>query len=47
MLDRSADGFGDHLYDDGVCKPAVPVPDAANRQERVLARLGRSAAATV
>ncbi|WP_020142052.1 TIGR03086 family metal-binding protein [Terracoccus sp. 273MFTsu3.1] len=41
MLDRSADGFGDHLYDDGVCKPAVPVRDGADRQERVLARLGR------
>jgi len=41
MLDRSADGFGDHLYDDGVCKPAVPVPNDAGRQERVLARLGR------
>jgi uncharacterized protein (TIGR03086 family) len=41
MLDRSADGFGEHLYDDGVCKPAVPVPDGADRQERVLARLGR------
>ena len=41
MLDRSADGFGEHLYDDGVCKPALPVPDGADRQERVLARLGR------
>ena len=41
MLDRSADGFGDHLYDDGVCKPAVPVGRGADRQERVLARLGR------
>jgi len=41
MLDRSADGFGDHLYDDGVCKPAVPVRNGADRQERVLARLGR------
>ena len=27
MLDRSADGFGDHLYDDGVCKPALAVLD--------------------
>ena len=41
MLERSADGFGEHLYDDGVCAPAVPVPDGADRQERLLARLGR------
>lgn len=41
MLERSADGFGDHLYDDGVCKPALPVGEGADRQERVLARLGR------
>lgn len=47
MLERSADGFGEHLYDDGVCKPALPVPDDADRQERVLARLGRRTPATV
>ncbi|WP_374970851.1 TIGR03086 family metal-binding protein [Terrabacter sp. BE26] len=41
MLERSADGFGEHLYDDGVCAPAVPVRDGADRQERLLARLGR------
>lgn len=40
-LERSADGFGDHLYDDGVCAPALPVPEGADRQERLLARLGR------
>jgi uncharacterized protein (TIGR03086 family) len=47
MLERSADGFGDHLYDDGVCKPALTVPDGADRQERVLARLGRRTPANV
>ena len=47
MLERSADGFGDHLYDDGVCKPALAVPDGADRQERVLARLGRRTPASV
>jgi uncharacterized protein (TIGR03086 family) len=47
MLERSADGFGDHLYDDGVCKPALTVPDGADRQERVLARLGRRSPAQV
>ncbi|WP_343990359.1 TIGR03086 family protein, partial [Terrabacter terrae] len=41
VLERSADGFGEHLYDDGVCAPALPVPDDADRQERLLARLGR------
>ncbi|GAA2481975.1 TIGR03086 family metal-binding protein [Terrabacter carboxydivorans] len=41
MVERSADGFGEHLYDDGVCGPAVPVADDAERQERMLARLGR------
>ncbi len=47
MLERSADGFGEHLYDAGVCKPALPVADDADRQERVLARLGRRAPAAV
>lgn len=41
LLERSADGFGEHLYDDGVCKPALTVPEGADRQARVLARLGR------
>ncbi len=40
-IEASADGFGEHLYDEGVCKPAVEVPDGADRQTRVLARLGR------
>jgi uncharacterized protein (TIGR03086 family) len=47
LLESSADGFGDHLYDDGVCKPALTVPDGADRQERVLARLGRRTPANV
>ena len=41
LVERSADGFGDHLYGEGVCKPALEAPDDAGRQERVLARLGR------
>lgn len=40
-LERSIEGFGEHLYDEGVCRPAVPVLDDADRQTRVLARLGR------
>ncbi len=44
-IERSADGFGEHLYGEGVCKPAVDVPDGAERQAKVLARLGRRSAA--
>ena len=40
-IEASADGFGEHLYGEGVCHPAVEVPDGADRQTRVLARLGR------
>jgi uncharacterized protein (TIGR03086 family) len=47
MIESSADGFGDHLYDDGGFKPALTVPDGADRQERVLARLGRRTPANV
>jgi uncharacterized protein (TIGR03086 family) len=41
VVERSADGFGDHLYDEGVCRPALSPTEGADRQERVLARLGR------
>jgi uncharacterized protein (TIGR03086 family) len=43
-LDRisaGADSFGDALYMDGICRPAVPVPEDADRTSQVLARLGR------
>lgn len=43
LLERMVPAFGDHLYADGICKPAVEVPDDADRQTRVLALLGRSA----
>ncbi len=43
MVDTAADGFGGHLYDEGVCRTAVDVSDDADRQTRVLARLGRAA----
>ena len=42
LIESALPAFGDHLYDDGVCKPAVPVAADADRQARVLARLGRS-----
>lgn len=40
-LHASADGWGEALYGDGVCGPAVPVPDDAPATDRLLARLGR------
>ncbi len=40
-IEAGADSFGDALYMDGICRPAVPVPAEADRQTRVLARLGR------
>ncbi|MCY4725813.1 TIGR03086 family metal-binding protein [Nocardioides sp. STR2] len=40
-LHRTADGWGDALYSDGVCAEAVPVPDDASASDRLLARLGR------
>jgi uncharacterized protein (TIGR03086 family) len=40
-VEKAADGFGDMLYGDGVCKPALEAPEDAPRQVRLLARLGR------
>jgi uncharacterized protein (TIGR03086 family) len=37
----SIDGFGEHLYADGVCGPPVDVDASAPRQDRLLARMGR------
>ena len=37
------DGFGEALYMPGVDKGGVEPPEGASRQQRVLARLGRSA----
>lgn len=41
-MEAGADGFGDALYMDGVCAPAVPVSDDADRTTKVLAKLGRA-----
>jgi hypothetical protein len=46
-IEAAIDGFGEHLYDDGVCKPALEVPADADRQAKVLARLGRQARVSV
>jgi uncharacterized protein (TIGR03086 family) len=37
------EGFGDQLYSEGICKPAVEAPAEADEQTRVLALLGRRA----
>ncbi len=44
VMDTALDGFGDALYSEGVCKPALDdVPADASRAERLLARTGRRA----
>ncbi|QQS01871.1 MAG: TIGR03086 family protein [Austwickia sp.] len=40
-IEAALDGFGEHLYGEGICAPAVPVPDDAPRADRLLARMGR------
>ena len=41
-IEAGADSFGPALYMDGVCQPAVDVPEDADRDVRILARLGRA-----
>lgn len=41
--EQAADGFGEALHMEGICKPALEVAPDASRQVRLLARLGRSA----
>jgi uncharacterized protein (TIGR03086 family) len=41
-MEQAFVGFGDHAYDEGVFRRPVEVPDDAPRQERLLARMGRS-----
>lgn len=42
-LDQAFVGFGDHAYDEGVFKQPVDVPEDADRQTKLLARMGRRA----
>ncbi|MDP9460825.1 MAG: maleylpyruvate isomerase family mycothiol-dependent enzyme [Actinomycetota bacterium] len=41
-IEAGADSFGPALYMDGICRPALDVPDDAGREVRALARLGRA-----
>jgi uncharacterized protein (TIGR03086 family) len=41
-VEAGADGFGDALYMDGICRPGAEAPADADRATRVLARLGRT-----
>ena len=41
VLDRAFVGFGEHAYDEGVFRQPVDVPEDADRQVRLLARMGR------
>lgn len=43
LVERGADGFGEALYLEGICRPAVTPPPGASRAAAVLARLGRTA----
>lgn len=43
VIEGAAAGFGEHLYGEGICKPALAAPADADRQAQVLARLGRAA----
>lgn len=43
LVEKSLDGFGEHLYMEGICQPALPEPEGADRQTRLLARMGRDA----
>ena len=42
-LDAAFAGFGEHAYDEGVFAQPVDVPEDADRQTRILARMGRRA----
>ncbi len=40
-VEASMDGFGEHMYADGICRPAVELSEPVSRQEQLLARSGR------
>lgn len=43
LIEKSLEGFGEHLYMEGICRPALSAPDDASRETRLLARMGRDA----
>lgn len=43
VIETAIEGFGEHLYADGICKRPVQTPAGADRQTRTLALLGRRA----
>lgn len=43
LIEQSLEGFGEHLYMEGICRPALPAPADASRETRLLARMGRDA----
>ena len=43
LVEQGTEGFGEALYYEGICRPALDVPPDADRTTRVLARLGRRA----
>lgn len=44
-MEHAFEGYGDHAYDEGVFRRPVEVPEDADRQTRLLARMGRRAPA--
>ena len=42
-MEQGADSFGEGLHMEGICKPGVEAPANADREVRLLARLGRRA----
>jgi len=42
-IEQGADGFGEALHMEGICRPSITVGADADRTTRVLARLGRAA----
>ena len=42
-IESGAASFGEALYMDGICRPGVEAPAEADRESRLLARLGRRA----
>lgn len=42
VIEAAVEGFGEHLYAEGICRRPVETPAGADRQARTLALLGRA-----